>query len=72
MFGDFQSCWEKNPKNSISGNSERLQNFAVANLLPDTSGYMTYDGSQTEPGCGEALTWVIMNRPIYITHQQVS
>jgi len=25
----------------------------------------------TEPGCQETVTWIIMNRPIYITPQQV-
>ena len=40
-------------------------------LLPETSGYITYEGSMTEPGCQETVTWVIMNRPIYITPQQV-
>ena len=33
---------------------------------------MTYDGSQTEPGCSETVAWIIMNRPIYITHKQVN
>ena len=48
-----------------------MQNFSLFKLLPDTRGYITYEGSLTEPGCQETVTWIIMNRPIYITPQQV-
>lgn len=40
-------------------------------LLPDTEYYMTYDGSTTMPACYETVTWIILNKPIYITKQQV-
>jgi carbonic anhydrase len=53
------------------GQHTKLDNFSVAKLLPETHGFMTYEGSQTEPGCSETVTWIIMNRPIYITHKQV-
>ena len=39
--------------------------------MPQTKGYITYDGSMTEPGCQETVTWVIMNKPIYVTPQQL-
>ncbi|KFM76922.1 Carbonic anhydrase-related protein 10, partial [Stegodyphus mimosarum] len=32
---------------------------------------MTYEGSLTMPGCQETVTWIVMNRPIYITKQQL-
>ncbi|PSN30599.1 Carbonic anhydrase-related protein 10 [Blattella germanica] len=32
---------------------------------------MTYDGSTTMPACHETVTWIILNKPIYITKQQV-
>ncbi|XP_035212533.1 carbonic anhydrase-related protein 10-like [Stegodyphus dumicola] len=32
---------------------------------------MTYDGSATMPACHETVTWIVMNKPIYITKQQL-
>ncbi|KAI1727599.1 eukaryotic-type carbonic anhydrase domain-containing protein [Ditylenchus destructor] len=45
----------------------RLKKFHPANLLPKTDHYVTYEGSLTFPGCHETVTWVVMNKPIYIT-----
>lgn len=30
--------------------------------------YITYEGSLTEPGCYETVTWMILNKPIYMTN----
>ena len=54
------------------GDEKKLENVTVSNLLPDTLGYMTYEGSQTAPGCSETVTWMILNKPIYITQKQAS
>jgi hypothetical protein len=32
---------------------------------------MTYEGSATYPGCWETVTWIVMNKPIYITRQEM-
>lgn len=48
-----------------------VNKLSVRGLLPDTDYYMTYDGSTTAPACFETVTWVIINKPIYITKQQV-
>ena len=53
------------------GQTAQIRNFSLLKLLPETRGYITYEGSMTEPGCQETVTWIIMNRPIYITPQQV-
>ena len=57
--------------NPLVGQSTQINNFSLLKLLPETRGYITYEGSMTEPGCQETVTWVIMNRPIYVTPQQV-
>ncbi|XP_047358161.1 carbonic anhydrase-related protein 10-like isoform X1 [Vespa velutina] len=48
-----------------------ITHFVVRDLLPDTKHYMTYDGSTTMPACHETTTWIILNKPIYITKQQL-
>ncbi|ERL86776.1 hypothetical protein D910_04182, partial [Dendroctonus ponderosae] len=54
------------------GDEVEVKRLSVRGLLPDTDYYMTYDGSTTMPGCHETVTWLILNKPIYITKQQVS
>lgn len=48
-----------------------VNRLSVRGLLPETDYYMTYDGSTTAPACYETVTWIIINKPIYITKQQV-
>ncbi|XP_015363351.1 PREDICTED: carbonic anhydrase-related protein 10-like [Diuraphis noxia] len=48
-----------------------VKRLSVADLLPATHYYMTYDGSTTVPACHETVTWLILNKPIYITKQQL-
>ena len=55
----------------IAGQSMEIKRFGVRDLLPETKHYMTYDGSTTMPACHETTTWIILNKPIYITKQQV-
>ncbi|XP_078324662.1 carbonic anhydrase-related protein 10-like [Crassostrea virginica] len=33
--------------------------------------YLTYEGSLTQPGCQETVTWVILNKPLYISTYQL-
>ncbi|ENN80717.1 hypothetical protein YQE_02864, partial [Dendroctonus ponderosae] len=53
------------------GDEVEVKRLSVRGLLPDTDYYMTYDGSTTMPGCHETVTWLILNKPIYITKQQL-
>ncbi|XP_034935669.1 carbonic anhydrase-related protein 10 isoform X2 [Chelonus insularis] len=52
------------------GEMTEIPRFVVRELLPDTKYYMTYEGSITMPACHETTTWIILNKPIYITKQQ--
>lgn len=56
----------------IKGQSAELKHVSLHGLLPETEHYMTYEGSTTHPGCWETTTWIIFNKPIYITRQEVS
>lgn len=54
-----------------TGDTAVVRNLSLKSLLPDTNGYMTYEGSTTHPGCWETAVWLILNKPIYITAQEV-
>lgn len=55
----------------FGGDEAPVRRLSVRGLLPDTEHYMTYEGSTTSPACPETVTWVVQNKPIYITKQQV-
>uniref|UniRef100_A0A182TCS6 Alpha-carbonic anhydrase domain-containing protein n=1 Tax=Anopheles maculatus TaxID=74869 RepID=A0A182TCS6_9DIPT len=54
------------------GSSTPIRHISLRSLLPNTEQYMTYEGSTTHPGCWESTVWIILNKPIYITKQEVS
>lgn len=43
----------------------------IADLYPDTTRYITYEGSITIPPCYETSTWILINKPVYVTQMQV-
>lgn len=53
------------------GQSHPVNNLNLAEIMPDTEHYMTYEGSTTYPGCWETVTWIVMNKPIYISRQEM-
>ncbi|XP_049861273.1 carbonic anhydrase-related protein 10 [Schistocerca gregaria] len=53
------------------GQEVEVRRLSIRGLLPETDYYMTYDGSTTMPACHETVTWIILNKPIYITKQQL-
>ncbi|RWS07471.1 carbonic anhydrase-related protein 10-like protein, partial [Dinothrombium tinctorium] len=53
------------------GQSVAIKSLSVRELVPDLDFYMTYEGSLTIPGCQETATWIIINKPIFITRQQL-
>jgi hypothetical protein len=55
----------------FGGDEAPVRRLSVRGLLPDTEHFMTYEGSTTAPACHETVTWMVMNKPIYITKQQV-
>ncbi|XP_077559134.1 carbonic anhydrase-related protein 10-like [Haemaphysalis longicornis] len=55
----------------FKGSQVAVKSVSIQDLLPDTDSYMTYEGSSTTPGCEETVTWILMNRPLYMTRQQL-
>ncbi|CAN8032277.1 unnamed protein product, partial [Ixodes persulcatus] len=53
------------------GQEAVLKHLSIKELLPATEHFMTYEGSLTMPGCYETVTWIVINKPIYITKQQL-
>ena len=53
------------------GQEATIRHLSVYKLLPATSDYITYDGSMTQPGCQETVTWIIMNKPLYMSIHHV-
>lgn len=48
-----------------------LMGLNIADLYPDTTRYITYEGSITVPPCYETSTWILINKPVYVTQMQV-
>lgn len=57
---------------TYKGDSVPLKTLSIHELLPPTSALITYEGSLTAPGCEETATWILLNRPLYMSPQQVS
>lgn len=48
-----------------------LSGLNIEEVYPETSSFITYEGSMTIPPCYETATWILMNKPIYVTKMQV-
>ncbi|XP_044735787.1 carbonic anhydrase-related protein 10 [Chrysoperla carnea] len=58
-------------KVQYKGQSTEIRHLLLHNLLPRTDQFMTYEGSTTHPGCWETTVWIILNKPIYISKQEL-
>ncbi|ESN98617.1 hypothetical protein HELRODRAFT_162052 [Helobdella robusta] len=56
-------------KVTYRGQKVRVNNFMIADILPYTDQYVTYEGSLTKPGCHESVTWIVYNKPIYASRE---
>ncbi|KAI7797204.1 hypothetical protein IRJ41_020222, partial [Triplophysa rosa] len=48
-----------------------LSGLNIEEVYPETSSFITYEGSMTIPPCYETATWILMNKPIYVTKMQM-
>lgn len=54
------------------GSSRALEAFNLSALLPESNYFVTYEGSLSTPGCYESVTWLLLNKPLYMTQSNVS
>ncbi|GFR61570.1 carbonic anhydrase-related protein 10 [Elysia marginata] len=52
--------------------STPFPDLSIVSLIPETPDYMTYEGSLTQPSCWESVTWVVYNKPMHITADQLN
>ncbi|XP_075235006.1 carbonic anhydrase-related protein A [Lycorma delicatula] len=68
---EFQIITSTFRKVQWKGEQIPIKHLSLTSILPDTSHYMTYEGSTTHPGCWETTVWIILNKPIYMTKQEL-
>ncbi|XP_066498647.1 carbonic anhydrase-related protein 10 isoform X2 [Hoplias malabaricus] len=44
-----------------------LKGLQLDELFPETSRFITYDGSMSVPPCLETATWILINKPVYVS-----
>lgn len=49
-----------------------IKDIPVSHIIPNTTEYVTYEGSLTYPGCFETVTWILLNKPMWIAKDQLS
>ena len=59
------------PNIKFSGQHTNIPRLSLAHIIPSTGEFITYEGSTTYPGCWETVTWIMMNKPVYIRQQEL-
>ena len=59
------------PNIKYSGQETTIPRISLAHIVPNTGEFITYEGSTTYPGCWETVTWIMMNKPVYISRQEM-
>ena len=67
----IQKLWDNLPKNE--GKEETIPGVEInaSDLLPQSRGYYTFEGSLTTPPCSEGVTWFVLKTPREISPNQV-
>ncbi|KAL3879482.1 hypothetical protein ACJMK2_031778, partial [Sinanodonta woodiana] len=51
--------------------SRNISSFSIHNMIPKSDFFITYEGSLTQPSCQETVTWILMNRPLHVSQEQL-
>lgn len=60
------------PAACLTDDAYLLTGLNIEEIYPETNSFITYDGSMTIPPCFETVTWILMNKPVYLTRMQVN
>ncbi|KAF2352493.1 Alpha carbonic anhydrase, partial [Trinorchestia longiramus] len=66
----LSSLMDALPRVRWAGEAVWVSSVSINDVLPHTQHYMTYEGSLTQPPCHETVTWIVMNKPVYVTRLQ--
>lgn len=55
-----------------TGQKTDVEAISIRSLIPDLENFLTYEGSMTVPGCFETVNWIIINKSLIISRQDVS
>ncbi|CAC5382781.1 unnamed protein product [Mytilus coruscus] len=68
---NFDALIQSIDKVHFKGSSIAIDGFSVNAILPPLDYFVTYEGSLTQPGCMETVTWIILNKPLHISFSQL-
>jgi carbonic anhydrase len=63
--------WRYMPKSNDGPHTIRDVEFDPGGLVPSTTSYATYQGSQTAPPCTEGVTWIVLKASTSISAKAV-
>lgn len=67
----IEGIWQNVPQ---AGGVKQVDGVEInaGDLMPESKGYYTYDGSLTTPPCTEGVTWYVMKDPIELSQAQLT
>ncbi len=66
---DLAKIWKVMPKKE--GKAELKADDIAANLIPEKQHYYRFNGSLTTPPCTEGVRWVVLEKPLTVSKEQV-
>ncbi|XP_064116337.1 carbonic anhydrase-related protein 10-like [Macrobrachium nipponense] len=68
---ELSTMLEAVPSVKFGGSVSAPYDLRISELIPSTEQYFDYDGSLTMPGCHETVTWIMPNKPLYVSFNQM-